>query len=402
MKLFKGLSVVLVLFFFLSFPVFAEGPNIQLFHPAADATGTFTLYNSSVLEPKDWRAAFILNYGHAPLEINNQTASEGLLTFDATFAMGITKWLELGLDIPIAIRQEAGAGFAAVISDSGLHDFNLFAKINILQASDHWVGLAFIPRVFIPTGEDASYLGDDGGAYGGWFAVDKVWDRFRLMLNLGAMFRPTANVFNNINVRHQMDFGLGAVYEILPEFLFAKGEFSGSTQFANFFSDSLTTPVQFYGGIEVLLKQGFALSLGGSAGLTDSYGTPDWRAVFGATFIPGKSRLFGFKKNKVVAVHFPFNKSVLQLDSYRKIDRFVRNFKRASNKYHVELVGHTDGIGESGANKTLGMRRAQAVRDYLIKRGIEASQIQIHKPSIGTDAPTNMSNRKVVMRLVRS
>ena len=280
-------------------------------------------------------------------------------------------------------------------------------EINILQASDHWVGLAFIPRVFIPTGEDASYLGDDGGAYGGWFAVDKVWARFRLMLNLGAMFRPTANVFNNINVRHQMDFGLGAVYEILPEFLFAKGEFSGSTQFANFFSDSLTTPVQFYGGIEVLLKQGFALSLGGSAGLTDSYGTPDWRAVFGATFIPGKSRLFGFKKNKVVAVHFPFNKSVLQLDSYRKIDRFVRNFKRASNKYHVELVGHTDGIGESGANKTLGMRRAQAVRDYLIKRGIEASQIQIHKPvnhqpSIGTDAPTNMSNRKVVMRLVRS
>ncbi len=43
--------------------------------------------------------------------------------------------------------------------------------------------------------------------------------------------------------------------------------------------------------------------------------------------------------------------------------------------WKLKITGHTDNIGGDDANMTLSMRRAEAVKDYLVKRGVSADRI---------------------------
>lgn len=53
--------------------------------------------------------------------------------------------------------------------------------------------------------------------------------------------------------------------------------------------------------------------------------------------------------------------------------------------YRVDLVGHTDAQGDSVANQALSERRAQSVADYLVSRGVAATQLGV--AGLGESAP---------------
>ena len=41
----------------------------------------------------------------------------------------------------------------------------------------------------------------------------------------------------------------------------------------------------------------------------------------------------------------------------------------------IELAGHTDSDGEAGMNMDLSQRRAETVRNYIIKKGVPANRV---------------------------
>jgi len=43
----------------------------------------------------------------------------------------------------------------------------------------------------------------------------------------------------------------------------------------------------------------------------------------------------------------------------------------------VEIVGHTDSVGSNAYNDALGLKRANAVRNWLVSRGVQASQVAV-------------------------
>ena len=72
---------------------------------------------------------------------------------------------------------------------------------------------------------------------------------------------------------------------------------------------------------------------------------------------------------------FDFDKSVIKKQYYSKLDEIAVMIKK-DPKLKVEVQGHTDSVGSDKYNMGLSKRRANAVRDYLIKKaGIAADRL---------------------------
>jgi len=72
--------------------------------------------------------------------------------------------------------------------------------------------------------------------------------------------------------------------------------------------------------------------------------------------------------------HFDFDKSSLKPEGKAKLDDLVGKLKAVSLEV-VIAIGHTDSIGSKSYNQKLSLRRANAVKAYLVSKGIEANRI---------------------------
>jgi len=71
---------------------------------------------------------------------------------------------------------------------------------------------------------------------------------------------------------------------------------------------------------------------------------------------------------------FDFDKSVLKPEGRAKLDDLVSKIK-GINLEVIIAVGHTDSIGSDAYNQRLSVRRAEAVKAYLVSKGIERNRI---------------------------
>jgi OOP family OmpA-OmpF porin len=72
--------------------------------------------------------------------------------------------------------------------------------------------------------------------------------------------------------------------------------------------------------------------------------------------------------------HFDFDKSVIKPEGKAKLDDLVGKLQ-AVNLEVIIAIGHTDSVGSVAYNKKLSLRRAEAVKAYLVSKGIEANRI---------------------------
>jgi len=71
---------------------------------------------------------------------------------------------------------------------------------------------------------------------------------------------------------------------------------------------------------------------------------------------------------------FDFDKAVLKSDGKAKLDDLTSKLQ-GMNLEVIIAVGHTDSIGSDAYNQKLSIRRAEAVKAYLISKGIEANRV---------------------------
>ncbi len=83
-------------------------------------------------------------------------------------------------------------------------------------------------------------------------------------------------------------------------------------------------------------------------------------------------------------VYFNLSEAILLPESYPELDRLAQ-FMDAQPSLKIRLEGHTDVIGESGKNMTLSLERVQAVKQYMVNKGVDPTRI--HTKGYGDTRP---------------
>ncbi len=60
--------------------------------------------------------------------------------------------------------------------------------------------------------------------------------------------------------------------------------------------------------------------------------------------------------------------------SYPELDKIVEVLKK--KKVHVRIEGHTDDVGEAAFNQLLSQKRAQSIKEYFVKKGLDPERFE--------------------------
>jgi outer membrane protein OmpA-like peptidoglycan-associated protein len=107
-------------------------------------------------------------------------------------------------------------------------------------------------------------------------------------------------------------------------------------------------------------------------------------------------KCMGFKpaiRYSLPASSFALGSAVVPEGLKRQLDVFadVLRSKRGSGR-QVRVIGHADASGSQAGNLTLSRSRAEAVKDYLVKKGAESSMLIA--VGVGAAQPKNPANPK--------
>jgi outer membrane protein OmpA-like peptidoglycan-associated protein len=96
--------------------------------------------------------------------------------------------------------------------------------------------------------------------------------------------------------------------------------------------------------------------------------------------------------------HFDYDKSTLSQEAKMLLDKDVQSLKE-NPKINVRLAGYTSAEGTEEVNQKLSEQRANAVRDYLIEKGISPERITVigygrTKPALYEVMPTNVNTKE--------
>ena len=102
---------------------------------------------------------------------------------------------------------------------------------------------------------------------------------------------------------------------------------------------------------------------------------------------------------------YDFNKSVLKPAGKEKLDDLIAKVKDI-NLEVIIAVGHTDSVGNDAYNQKLSIRRAEAVKAYLVSKGIEKNRVytegkgEKQPVADNTTAEGRAKNRRVEIEVV--
>lgn len=105
-------------------------------------------------------------------------------------------------------------------------------------------------------------------------------------------------------------------------------------------------------------------------------------------------------------LQFETGRSAILPKSFKELNHLAEYLKRKKD-VNIKISGHTDDVGAVGSNVSLSQRRADAVRNYLITKGVNADRMESF--GFGSDKPiaTNTTpegraiNRRTEIEIVK-
>jgi outer membrane protein OmpA-like peptidoglycan-associated protein len=252
--------------------------DLQLFRPAVDSKGYFTLNGAQILAPLDFSFGLVSTIAWQPMRlsgvvtpysqspstsVNSAVTVKNLITTTLQGAVGLVQGdhlgLQIGLALPIVVLTGEGTppdNKTGLINDvashqmhsQGIGDLVIHPKIRFINPSRKKIGVSLIPSMVLPTGDKKHFMGEGQFIFQPTAVVDANWGRYgvlRTAINVGArirtkgastfvddptsFLRPTTNLTpgqpvetanpntgKGIKVGNEILAGIGAAWGLVP------------------------------------------------------------------------------------------------------------------------------------------------------------------------------------------
>lgn len=401
--------------------------DAMVFDPTVDGGPYLSVYDTQTLDAWQGHMGFSFDYANRPLQFSGtgaflgqrQSVIDHMLTLHTFGSLGFTDWFTAGLRVPIVLYNwfysDEPVAAPSGTADKGamMGDMEVVLKFRLVDIDKHRVGLAFIPRLTLPTGDPVRYTGSGNLTGGGSLAVEfePVDDVLSLGINAGAIMRDEATRFA-VTVGPQVTYGLGVNYQFHKNWA-AIAEAFGSTTFDDFFGEN-TTPLEAGGGIRHTFgDSGFSLEAAGTAGILDGVGSPRFRGILTLGWTssqkaepitpqPAPVADVRIQGNKIIlwgSIFFDTDRATIKPISYPVLNEVVDVLNSHPEITLVEVQGHTDNRASDAYNLRLSQDRATSALNYLVNKGIMSGRLSAvgygeSQPIATNSTPEGMSQNR--------
>ena len=416
-------------------PARAQGFEAERFQPSAGAHDILAVESALVPPHLGASGTVYVSYADRPLRLVAPGVEMDLLSTQTTVtpgaSLGLFDRLEFSLCIPVVVHQGVTATRFAPgrppPSSSGVGDVLFVPKARLFGNST--LGLAIAVPISLPTGSADSFLG-----YGNVTATPRLIAEYggkrflRVAANAGVALRGQNRVLD-LDVGNAVTYGLGAElpFRLASQRLSGVATLVGETQLG---SGSGRSPLELLGGISWRGPGGIGMTAGGGPGLTSGYGTPRYRVLLAISYVPedasgaqepatsdlgeesqppttpgpsaplqregaqepatppaapgpadeerAAERRRAAERIALIrggAVRFEFESFKIGAEYSEGLDEIAAALQ-ADGSLKVRIEGHADEQGSRAFNQVLSEKRARAVRDALVKRGVAVLRIE--------------------------
>jgi len=326
-----------------------------------------------------------------------------------TSSIGLGSRIQLDLVFPMMLGQSVTTpgflGLDASVEKLAFYDMKVVPRVNYAKVGA--LSLGFALPTTLPSGNEASFVGEEGVTTAPTLLIGLRTHNFQLDVNLGFFVRADQSykfMNQSITVDDEFIYSLGIRVPIIDSThgllrrLDLQGDVWGSMSVYE--QDKEEVPLEMVGGIQAHLKHGITVAFGAGGGLTKGIGTSRYRIMwsFGWEFnhpkpcrnivkirkvpeiveAPTTEKITILKiERKIVLppVFFAFDKDVILEQSYPTLQAAADILKEHKWIELVVVSGHTDTRGSDEYNVDLGRRRANNVRKMLIKLGVRPMRV---------------------------
>lgn len=394
-----------------------------IFNPVTDGGRYLTIHDSSTLPQWRFSVGAMADYAYEPMSIDNalghRPVIDDLLMTNVGAAIGFTDWFEAGINVPVVAWETWADPDAPVVQKEkkfGLGDVKLETKFRILDIDRYHVGLAIVPFGTFPTVTSnlqskatANIATYPDGWMNGKFAANEYYSGGAKLVVEGEIANRVWLAFNGgYQVLKKRQYFRGNTDAYIDDVILAGGaahfrisdawrivtEMYAETIARNAFQSSRQSPMEVTAAVKFQPQnpaeiRGLTFTAGVGRGvISRGVGSPGLRAFAG----------IGFRKPKIVElppppppaeveakvtekiiitqkIHFEFNKSNIRVISNQILDDVVELLGKNPSIAKVEISGHCDWIGGDEYNMRLSQKRAQAVVNYLVAKGVDTARL---------------------------
>lgn len=409
------------------------GSDAQNFNPITSGLDFVTVHSSNTLDEGILNFGFYANHavntfpfytiGQGTASQSRTEFNDSLTSTDLNFGYGINDKWEVGLSLPFLIDQS--------VDDKGELQFGRFENSGLIEVRANTkyrfyrkdgLGLATVISANFNQIKNNPYTGKDAGpTYNLEFVAHKRFPKFDLAANIGYRFRDEGEVITGSGIdpiRDQFIYSFAGSYFVAKldsKFIF---EIVGQlpTQESENFTDRSISSLESLFGVKHDYSANLALSFGGGTELAHGTATPDWRIYAGLNYTIGpltkeESRYeivddVRYMTITFTNIGFEFNSTKINAQDEELLDRVLEKLKRYDNAKEIVVEGHTDSLGDNNYNQILSERRAQMVRDKIL-RLLDIDFGKVQAIGFGEERPIadngnyqgRLRNRRVVIRV---